>query len=210
MSVNSMADMAYARRADVTPTDTGLGSVSELAKEKGEKPATSTPVTSAISTAAAYIPTEILTVYVAVLGTLGIQVPGELLPSASPSASASPGASAAASTTEPNSATDVASSTPFEVYVLFLVLTPLVVWGLYAAKARRAGKPIPRSIGAWPKWEMLAGFVAFAIWAAALPASPLERFDWFNAGLAGIAALVISMLLAVFAPVFTSQALADA
>jgi hypothetical protein len=92
---------------------------------------------------------------------------------------------------------------------LFLVLTPMVVWGLYAAKARKAGKAVPTSLAAWPKWEMFAGLVAFAIWAAALPASPLDRFEWFNAGLAGISALVISMLLAVFAPVFASQALAN-
>src|SRR5205809_602765 len=71
-----------------------------------------------------------------------------------------------------------------------------------------AGKDLPKGWAAWPKWEMAAGTVAFAVWAAALPASPLGQFDWFTAAFAGILALVVSFLLGLFAPLFSRAALA--
>jgi hypothetical protein len=43
----------------------------------------------------------------------------------------------------------------------------------------------------------------------ALPSSPLERYSWFTAGLAGVVALVLSMLIGLFAPIFSSNALAS-
>ena len=59
----------------------------------------------------------------------------------------------------------------------------------------------------WPRSG--AGAIAYAIWAAALPASPLGAFDWFNQAAAGVVALIVSMLLGVFAPVFASGSLAN-
>jgi len=84
-----------------------------------------------------------------------------------------------------------------------------VVWALYAAKVRQADKQLPVSIRTWPKWEMAAALIAYAAWAAALPASPLGAFSWFNQAAAGVVALIVSMLLGVFAPVFASNALAE-
>ena len=182
MSVSSMANLAYARRDDVEPKAEGLNTSKKVAKETGQKEGTATPVSSAIASMAAYIPTEVITVYVAVLGALGVTV------------ATAGGATAVA-------------STPLPVYALFIVLVPFIIWGLYARTVKAAGKPLPRSFGAWPKWEMIAGTVAFAIWAAALPSSPLSPFSWFSAAVAGVSALVISMLLGVFAPLFASNAL---
>jgi hypothetical protein len=207
-----MADMAYARRADVAPNDKGLPTHDRLAEEKGQKPATATTASSALSTIAAYIPTEILTVYVAVLATIGVAVPTSVVPGGSPGATGSPTASpspasgAAAGGADPVTA---ASVTPIELYLLFLVLTPIIVWALYATRAKKAGKALPGSFASWPKWEMLAGTVAYAVWAAALPASPLGTFDWFNLAAAGVVALIASMVLGVVAPLFASNALAD-
>jgi bacteriorhodopsin len=101
------------------------------------------------------------------------------------------------------------TTTPIIAYGVFVVLTPIVVWGLYASRAVEAGKKLPRSLASWPKWEMVAATLAFAAWAAALPSSPLERYGWFTAGLAGVVALVLSMLIGLFAPIFSSNALAS-
>lgn len=180
MSVSSMANLAFARRADVEPEGEGLKTRAEVATAK-EGPGGA--VSSAVSAIAAYIPTEIVTVYVAVLATLGVTRDG----------------SAAASGV---------TTTPILAYAVFVVLTPLVVWGLYASRAVGLGKPLPRSFASWPKWEMVAATLAFASWAAALPSSPLERYDWFTAALAGVVALVLSMLIGLFAPLFSSKALA--
>ena len=69
MSVSSMANLAFARRADVEPEGEGLKTRAEVATAK-EGPGGA--VSSAVSAIAAYIPTEIVTVYVAVLATLGV------------------------------------------------------------------------------------------------------------------------------------------
>jgi hypothetical protein len=181
MSVSSMADMAFARRKDVGRADEGLPNLDRVAEEKGQKPETATTVSSAVSAIAAYIPTEVLTVYIAILATFGVSIKSG----------------------------GGATTTPLALYVIFLVLAPLVVWGLYAARARQAGRPLPASLAAWPKWEMLAATVAYAVWAAAMPASPLGVFGWFNQAAAGVVALIVSMLLGVFAPVFASNSLAN-
>jgi hypothetical protein len=182
MSVSSMTNAAFARRADEPPANQGLSTVGEVAANTGEKPTSGNPVTSALQAIVTYIPTEIVTVYVAVLATIG-------------------GAATAA-------AAGAEAATPIEVFLVFILLTPLVTWGLYATKAVTAGKGLPLSLAAWPKWEMAAGTISFAVWGAALPQSPLERFDWFSIALAGVVALVVSMLLGVFAPLFSRAPLA--
>lgn len=185
-----MADMAFARRKDVGNPNEGFRNLDHVAEERGQKPETATTASSALAAIAAYIPTEVLTVYVAILATFGVAVP---------TAETASGTGTLAAT----------APTPVVLYLVFLVLAPVVVWGLYAAKARQAGRKLPISIGSWPKWEMFAGAVAYAIWAAALPASPLGAFEWFNQAAAGVVALIVSMLLGVFAPVFASNALAN-
>lgn len=209
MSVISMTNLAYARRKDVSRDDKGLNTTKKVAEETGQKPSTATSATSAIAAMTAYIPTEVLTVYVAVLGAVGVTVPAGTAgtaPGASPVASIAPSASAVPSEPVFTAAT-AAASTPFPVYAIFIVLVPIVVWGLYARTVKAADKPLPKSFGAWPKWEMVAGTVAFAVWAGALPSSPLEQFSWFSAAVAGVVALIVSMLIGVFAPLFASATL---
>lgn len=181
MSVSSMANIAFARRADVAPEGEGLSSLDEVAGAKGPAPGTATSTTSALSAIAAYIPTEVVTVYIAVLATVGVIQPSD----------------------------GGAAFTPFAVYGAFLVLTPIVVWGLYASRAVSAGKRLPRSLRSWPKWEMVAATMAFAAWGAAMPSSPLGVFPWFMPALAGVVALVLSLLIGVFSPLFSTRPLAN-
>ena len=184
MSVSTMTDIAFARRKDVGTPDKGLDNLDRVAEERGQKPETASTASSALAAIAAYIPTEILTVYVAILATFGVTA-----------------------TAEGGTATATAA-TPLPIYIAFVILSPLVVWALYAAKVRQANKKLPVSVRTWPKWEMAAALIAYAAWAAALPASPLGTFSWFNQAAAGVVALIVSMLLGVFAPVFASNALA--
>jgi hypothetical protein len=180
MSVSSMANIAFARRADVGTEGKGLDTLDEVAGATGAAPGTATSATSALSAIAAYIPTEVVTVYVAVLATVGVTQPA-----------------------------NGPSFTPLPVYVLFLVLTPIVVWGLYASRAVSAGKRLPRSLRSWPKWEMVAATLAFAVWGAAMPSSPFAAYSWFMPALAGVVALVLSLLIGVFSPLFSTRPLAN-
>ena len=140
MSVSSLTNVAYKRRKDVAPTDSMPRSAGEVAAATGDASATQSTFTSALTALMAYIPTEILTAYVAVLA--GLQV-------ADQQTQAPPGA--------------------WVSFWVFLVLTPTMVWAIYAGKCRVAGKVLPTSPGKWPMWEMSAATVAFVVWAFALP-----------------------------------------
>ena len=185
MSVSTMTDIAFARRKGVGAADRSMNNLDRVAEERGQNPETASTASSALAAIAAYIPTEILTVYVAILATFGVTA-----------------------TTSGGSATDTAA-TPLPLYIGFVLLSPIVVWALYAAKVRQADKKLPVAFRTWPKWEMAAALIAYSAWAAALPASPLGAFGWFNQAAAGVVALIVSMLLGVFAPVFASTRLAD-
>jgi hypothetical protein len=186
MSVVSMTNLAVARRGEPgRGTDKGLETLDDIATAKDGSTVAKNSATNALSAIVAYIPTEIVTVYVAVLTTLGVTVP--------PAAAANG---------------EVVTATPLPVYGLFILLTPVVVWGLYASRVVAAGKRLPKRIRAWPKWEMLAATLAFAAWGAAMPSSPLEVIPGFEAALAGVVALVLSLLIGVFSPLFSSKPLA--
>ena len=172
MSVSSLTNVAYKRRKDVAPTDSMPRSAGEVAAATGDASATQSTFTSALTALMAYIPTEILTAYVAVLA--GLQV-------ADQQTQAPPGAWAS--------------------FWVFLVLTPTMVWAIYAGKCRVAGKVLPTSPGKWPMWEMSAATVAFVVWAFALPNTGFADLGWYKPGLATAAVLLVTLVLAAVAPI---------
>jgi hypothetical protein len=171
MSISSMTNVAFARRRDVAPENEAPRTTEEIAAAKGDKPATQGGGTSTLAAIAAYIPTEVLTVYVAVVAAINPAVTG-------------------------------AGSTPVWVsFVLFLVLTPVVVWLVYAGKVRKAGKRLPVAPRRWPRWEMFAATVAYAAWAFALPETPFSTFAWYSTAIAAVVVLVATTALGLVAPV---------
>jgi hypothetical protein len=140
-------------------------------------------VTAALQVITTYIPTEILTLYVAVLAAL--RDPKVTTGASAASANAAAGGSANAET----------------AFWVFLVLTPIAVWLVYAAKLRaaEAGRPLPADPGAWPVWEMFAATLAYVAWAVALPDSP---FPSVPQALGAVIVLTTSTLLGLAAPVF--------
>src|SRR5437762_6251458 len=117
MSISSMANLAYARRSDVAPMDVGLQNLSEVGAAKAPKPETVSTATSALEAIVAYIPTEVVTLYVAVLAALGVKVATEATPAAATATAVPATANAAA-----------AGISPLWVYLAFLILTPIVTW----------------------------------------------------------------------------------
>ena len=174
MSVSSMTNVAFARRRDVEPVGEAMRTTGEIAQATAEAKATQNPVTTALSAIAAYIPTEVLTLYVAVL---------------------------AATRGGGDESTQGPTTGDWVAVWAFLVGTPVVVWLLYAAKVRTANKPLPLSPSRWPRWEMFAATVAFVAWAVALPQTPFADFSWYSAALAGVIVLVVSGLLGLIAPI---------
>jgi len=119
-----------------------------------------------------YIPTAVLTLYVAAVAALG-------------------------SLKDPQGQ-EVGRWIPFWC---FLVVTPLAFWLTFASKLKEEGKPMPASPATWPVWEMSAATIAYIAWAFALPNTSFAQFsDWYSPGLAGFLVLVISWGLGALAP----------
>ena len=175
MSVSSLADVAFVRRTDVeVPNIPNAGSADPLTRRielvNTPTPNAQTSISTALKVIATYIPTEVLTLYVAVLAAL--RTPGQ---------------------------TDNRLSVTF---YSFLIVTPVVVWLVYAAKCKGGGKPLPLTPKSWPVWEMFAAAVAYAAWAFAMSDNPFSVFTWYSSALAGVVVLIVSTLLGLLAPIF--------
>lgn len=177
MSISSMANVAYVRRADVhvpqvAPANAAPQTLGQLELATAGTAESQSAVTTALKVIVTYIPTEVLTLYVAVLAAIQ----------------------------DPNRKSHNAL---WAAFYFFLIATPLVVWLVYAAKVRAASKPLPLAPKTWPVWEMFAAMVAYAAWAFALPDSPFKYYgDWYSPALAGVIVLIISTLLGLLAPLF--------
>lgn len=180
MSAVAMANVALRRRKDYPDADSvrvGSAGVADAAEANAgagieSSVTTNSPVTSALSAITAYIPTEVLTLYVA--GVAVFLSPDE--------ASGSP---------------DYANA--WRVFWFFLAFTPIVTWLVYAAKARSANLSL--GLKTWPYWEMIAGTIGFAVWAAAFPNTPFADRAWYSSPVAGFAVLLVTSLLALISAV---------
>jgi hypothetical protein len=209
MSINSLANAAAARRTDIG-SDEPPQNRSEIAAAAATPPE-NTPATkqqaSGVSTALnvvfGYIPTEVVTLYVAVAAALQpAAAAGTDTVGAGAAGGSAVGAGAAAAGA---GATAVASASPAALWIAFwcfFVATPLTVWVVYASKLKAAGKPLPVSYATWPLWEMIAALIAFCAWAFALPNTPFRDYPWYSPALASISVLLASTLLGLLAPLF--------
>jgi hypothetical protein len=136
-------------------------------------------ISSALATITTYIPTEILVLYVAVVAALND--PATLR-------------------------ADSAAVSQWVGFLMFLVITPTVVWLVYAGKLRNDGLPLPLPVQDWPRWEMAAATAAFVAWAFAMPGTPFARLPGYNSGVAGVVVLGVTALLGLLAPLVTGPA----
>ena len=201
MSINSLTNAATARRPDFAPLNGVPNGFSEIALAAAGTPATNTGgatpangatalngVNTAMQVLFGYIPTEVLTLYVAVVAAIH------------------PNPSGSAGSTGSGVVAQVTKVMPSDwiTFWSFLVATPIIFWVVYATKLKSAQKPIPIALGSLPLWEMFAATLAYFAWAFALPATPFRQFDgtWYSAGLAGVAVLIVSTVLGLLAPLF--------
>jgi hypothetical protein len=176
MSISSMTNVAFMRRADVPPVNVAATSDAAIAQATSGNDASRTSG-SQMQVIATYIPTEVLTLYVATIAAL-------YDPSKPPLDSAK------------------SRLTAWITLGAFLVGTPIIVWLSYAGKVHTASKPLPLAPRAWPMWEMFAATIAYVAWAFALPNSPFQQFhDWYSSALAVVVVLAATTILGLLAPV---------
>jgi hypothetical protein len=191
MSINSLTNAAAARRADFAPLSRVPNGLGEIAAAAAGMPLSlrtgysatlaDGPTTNSVNTAMqvlfGYIPTEVLTLYVAIVAAIHPSSPGNPTPKVGPE--------------------------DWFVFWSFLAATPIVLWVVFASKMKSAQKPLPLAFSNWPLWEMFAATVAYVAWTFALPGTPFREFtNWYSAGLAGVVVLVASTVLGLLAPLF--------
>ncbi len=86
---------------------------------------------------------------------------------------------------------------------VFLVLTPVTLWALFAARLRAAGASLPVDPTRWPWPELIVAIVAYVLWAFTLPNTPFADFGWYRPGLGTAVLLVGTLVLGLGAPLFT-------
>lgn len=144
------------------------GDLSGLNDEAGE----SNTVTGSLNLLVKYIPTEVITLYVATL-------------------SAAP----ALQDVFPYVRTN-------DIYWAFTIITPLLLFLVYVNKRATSGlRPIIPDRRQWPWWKLIAATVAFMVWALAVPGNPYVSGET-AAILAGLGAVFISMILNLLEPIF--------
>lgn len=184
MSAVSMADLAMAKRMAAVgvapPAPAGLPAGAHGPAPVAAPPPDN-PVMAALKLITTYIPTEILTLYVAAVAIV--------LPGVAPGNPTAPAPNYRAA---------------WVTFFVFLVLTPIVNWLVYAAKLKAAGQGLPLHPADWPKWEMFVAAVAYVAWAAALPTTPFITLTayGYSTHLAGYLVLVVTTFLGLLTAVF--------
>jgi hypothetical protein len=198
MSISSMTNVAFVRRADVNlpgvaPMNAAPASAESVALSTAGTAESKSAMTATLDVIVTYIPTEVLTLYIAVLAAIQPAVTTPLPATQTPPA---PSQALAAIATQPPPVHSL-----WVTFYCFLIATPLVVWLVYSAKVRTAGRPLPVRPKTWPMWEMFAATVGYATWAFALPNNPFKySYDWYSSALAGVLVLIVSTILGLLAP----------
>ncbi len=86
---------------------------------------------------------------------------------------------------------------------VFLGLTPITLWVLFAARLRAAGVSLPLDPTRWPWPEAIVAMVGYVLWAFTLPGTPFADFNWYRPGLGTAVLLVGTLVLGLGAPLFT-------
>lgn len=169
-----MANAAVARRPDYEPSDGQPKTAKERAVFASRDQTSETSVSTALKTLTTYVPTETLTLYVALVAAL-----------------------------QPTANVAKTSSTgDWIAFWIFLFFTPLAIWITFATKLASDKKQLPLRLRYWPKWEMTAGTLAYVAWAMGLPDSPFAQFPWYSASVAGFVVLITSTILGMLAGLF--------
>jgi hypothetical protein len=153
MSINSLTNDEIRRRA----ISRGPGTTKDMEQAVLTGPAAAraltefgiqdNPITATLNALVKYIPTEIITLYVA-----------------------------AASAT-PSLAIVLPLMNGKTVYWGFAAITPIILMLLYASKRASDGlSPLPDA-RQWPWWKMTAATIAFLVWALAVPGNPYVHSD---------------------------------
>jgi hypothetical protein len=172
-----MASVAYARRADVNipqvaPVDMAPKSLNQIELATAGTPDSQNAVTTALKVIVTYIPTEVLTVYVAILGVLQI----------------------------PNRTSYRPLWVTFYCFLAVTPLVVWLVYTAKVIAAGKNLPLLPNEWPLWEMFAATVAYAAWAFALPESPFK--YTYDWYSAGVAGVVVLIISTLLGLLAPIF--------
>lgn len=95
--------------------------------------------------------------------------------------------------------------TPKTIYWLFGLITPALVFLIFVGKRKAKRLKAFPSFRDWPWWEMVAAFVAFLVWALAVPSGPYMQGQ-IQGVISAFLAVFISTILSLMEPLFAGSA----
>jgi hypothetical protein len=170
MSISSMTNVAYMRRADVPPMNVAPRTDADIvAATSGSE--SSRAVTSQIQVIATYIPTEVLTVYVAVVAAIQNHHNGA------------------------NRALWIA----FGLFTVLTPIIVWMSYAAKVRAANKPLPLRPKTWPLWEMIAATVAYLAWAFALPNSPFSEFD--GWYNAAVAGVVILVTSTMLGLIAPI---------
>lgn len=170
-----MANVAYVRRADVNvpqvaPANSAPQSLSQLELAKAGTADSQSAATTALNVIVTYIPTEVLTLYVAVLAAIQ----------------------------DPNRKSYSALWAAFYFFLIATPLIVWLVYAAKVRAADKPLPLAPRAWPVWEMFAATVAYTAWAFALPETPFKYYG--DWYSPALAGVIVLIISTLLGLVAP----------
>jgi hypothetical protein len=178
VSLNGLTDDALRQSGEFTAAaqDLASGADDEQLKAKGKiaQATENDAVTNALSVLIKFIPTEVITLYIATLAVL------------------------------PLLQEQWSFISKYGVYFFYVGLAPILLFAIYIGKRKTAGglRLLPTTRKEWPIWKMVASAIAFSVWALAVPENGLLEGD-VGGATGAFLAVFISTLLSIADPIFT-------
>jgi len=161
------AALAVVRSGEAS-SSTFPNTIAPPARDDEQNSSETNALASAARTIVAYIPTEIVTIYVAAVAAADI--PGK----------------------QP-------AGGQWVLFWIFLVLTPIIVWGTYALAMKENRRGRPWRFRQWPATSMALATLSFTLWAFSLPKSPFGGFSWYRPSIGSVALLVGTLIIGTIA-----------
>jgi hypothetical protein len=170
MSINSMTEVAFLSRTDVPPQGFAPAKIEEIAGAAKGKSAPENAVNTALHMVTTYVPTEVLTLYVAVMAALR----------------------------DPHSKSLFAQWLTFWIFLIGTPVVVWLVYAAKVKNSQRPVPAAPSKWPLWEMVAATVAYVAWAFALPDTPF--MEFQNWYSAALGGVIVLIVSTLLALIAP----------
>lgn len=178
MSISSMTNVAYVRRTDVKTANVSANAapktIGQIELATGGTPESQNAATAALTVIVTYIPTEVLTLYIAVLAAIQ----------------------------DPARKTSRSLWAAFYCFLIGTPIIVWLVYAAKVSTAGKPLPLAPRTWPLWEMFAATVAYAAWAFALPDSPFNRDFSAYWYSPALAGVIVLIVSTLLGLLAPIF--------